>query len=184
MDFTEAVEWVRKNEESIKNLIARFCKFSPYEEHDFMQDAFESALVAVLRSQSKRIRFEAAFWQIFRNRITAVTPNGSRHGSNSVPAHLCTVDFDLTSIPQGESGPEPDIEAIFTSVCRHMTKREQRILSLALGITDEGALSNYEIAERLDCTVVNVREAQVKAMERIRRLVGNGCINPGRFAYR
>lgn len=181
MDFTKAVEWVDENEESIKNLIARFCKFSPYEEHDFMQDAYESALVAVLRSESKRIIFEAAFWQIFRNRITAVTPNASRHGSNSVPAHLCTVDFDLASIPQVEKLPGPDIEAVFNAIYRHMTEREQRVLSLALGVTDEGALSNYEIAERLDCTVVNVRDAQVKAMNRIRRLVENGRINPKRF---
>ncbi len=182
MNFSEAVDWVRENEATITNLIARFCKFSPYEEHDFMQDAFESALIAVLRSETKKITFEAAFWQIFRNRITAVTPNpDSRHGSNSVPTHLCTVDFDLTSIPQSESRPGPDIEAIFNAICRHMTKREQRVFSLALGITDEGAFTNYEIAKLLECTVVNVRDAQVKAIKRIKCLVGKGRINPKRF---
>ncbi len=62
-----------------------------------------------------------------------------------------------------------------------MTKREQRVFLLALGITDEGAFSNYEIAKLLECTVVNVRDAQVKAIKRIKRLVGKGRINPKRF---
>src|ERR1700694_5611018 len=102
MEFSEAVDWVRRNEGMIKKTIGKYYMFSPYEENDYMQDAFESAMVAVLRSKTKNISFESAFWQIFRKNLSNVTPNTntSRYGSNSVPSHLCSNDVDMTMIVQ------------------------------------------------------------------------------------
>ena len=55
MDFLMAVEWVRDNEAVIKGNISRYRNFSPYEECDYMQEAFEAAMIATLRCQKKQI---------------------------------------------------------------------------------------------------------------------------------
>jgi len=180
MDFSEAIDWVRSNEGLIKKTLCKYYMYSPYEEHDYMQDAFESAMVAVLKSERKRISFESAFWQDFRKNLSLVTPNmnSSRYGSNSVPSCLCSDDIDLTIIAQREETPELDLEAIFKNIRRHLTERENSVFTLALGFTDKGTLTNYEIAERLKCSPTNVRDAYNKAFERIKRLVGEGVINP------
>jgi RNA polymerase sigma factor (sigma-70 family) len=180
MEFSEAVDWVRRNEGLIKKTLGKYYMFSPYEEIDYMQDAFESAVVAVLRSKTKKISFESAFWQIFRKHLSNVTPNmnTSRYGSNSVPSHLCLEDIDTTAIAQPEQTPKPDMEVIFKMIRSHLTEREKAVFTLALGLTDKGTHSNYEIAERLNCSTTNVREAYNKAFERIKRLVGEGIINP------
>ena len=60
MEFSEAVNWVKSNQGLIKKTIGKYSMFSPYEENDYMQDAFESAMVATLRSKSKGISFESA----------------------------------------------------------------------------------------------------------------------------
>ena len=97
MDFSEAIDWVRRNEGLIKKNLGKYYMYSPYEEDDYMQDAFESAMVAVLKCQGKQISFESAFWQDFRKNLSLVTPNmnTSRYGSNSVPSFLCSEDIDV-----------------------------------------------------------------------------------------
>jgi RNA polymerase sigma factor (sigma-70 family) len=180
MDFSEAVDWVRRNERLIKKTIAKYYMYSPYEEDDYMQDAFESAMVAVNKCKGKGISFESAFWQDFRKNLSLVTPNmnSTRYGSNSVPSCLCCVDIDITEIAQREKTQELDLEGVYEKIRRHLTEREKTVFSLALGYSDKGRLTNYEIAEHLNCSTTNVREAFNKAFSRITRLVGEGVINP------
>jgi RNA polymerase sigma factor (sigma-70 family) len=186
MDFSEAIDWVKSNEGLIKKNLGKYYMYSPYEEDDYMQDAFESALVAVLKSQGKQISFESAFWQDFRKNLSTVTPNmnTTRYGSNSVPSFLCQEGIDVAAIAQREATPKPDMEAIFRKIRRHLTQRERVVFTLALGLTEKGTLTNYEIAECLRCSPANVRQAFSKAIERIRRLVGEGAIDPSRLRLR
>jgi len=120
MDFLTAVEWVRSNEAVIKGNIVKYRNFSPYEECDYMQEAFEAAMVATLRVKEKEISFEAAFWKIFRRQVSLFTPNpdDKSNGSNSVPSHLCSVDIDSITIRQRakRGRKKPNIEAIFYAV--------------------------------------------------------------------
>lgn len=180
MDFSEAVDWVRSNEGLIKKNLGKYYMYSPYEENDYMQDAYESAMVAVLKSERKKIPFESAFWQDFRKNLSLVTPNmnTTRYGSNSVPSCLCSEDIDITAIVHREEKPEFELETIFKKIRLHLTEREKAVFTLALGFTDKGVLTNYEIAEHLKCSPTNVRDACNKAIERIKRLVGEGVINP------
>ena len=186
MDFSEAIDWVRKNEGLIKKNLGKYYMYSPYEEDDYMQDAFESAMVAVLKCQGKQISFESAFWQNFRKNLSLVTPNmnTSRYGSNSVPSFLCLEDVDIAAIAQREVTQELDLEAIFKKIRRHLTHRERAVIALALGFTEKGMLTSYEIAKCLRCSPANAREAFCKAIERIKRLVGEGAIDPSRLRLR
>jgi DNA-directed RNA polymerase sigma subunit (sigma70/sigma32) len=112
-----------------------------------------------------------------------MTPNHgyASCGSNSVPSHLCVVDIDTVVIPQKEEENGPDIEVIYNMVYPYLTGREQRMLCLKLGLTYEGALSNYEIARLLGCGESNVRDALNKALKRIRELVRRGIIKPDKI---
>lgn len=185
MDFLMAVEWVKNNEAVIKGNIVKYRNFSPYEECDYMQEAFEAAMIATLRVKAKEIAFEAAFWKIFRRQVSLFTPNpdDKSNGSNSVPSHLCSVDLDSISMKQRTKRrrKKPDIEAIYHVVCHFLTEKEQQILLMSLGISAEGRLSNYEIAERLGCSVANVRDILGRAHRRLKGLVMKGTIDPRRL---
>lgn len=185
MDFQQATEWVKENGAVIKGYIAKYRRFSPYEESDFMQEAFEAAMIAVMRSRQKRLNFEAAFWTVFRSQISVITPSPDMptHGSNSIPSYLCTEDLSVVSgMRCGKCSNQPDIETIYKSIRHLLTEKEQQVLYLSLGIGKEGKLSNYEIADRLGCVVSNVRDILNRALERIKSLVGNGAIDPERLA--
>ncbi|MDD2732613.1 MAG: sigma-70 family RNA polymerase sigma factor [Desulfuromonadaceae bacterium] len=185
MDFQQAAEWVKDHETVIKGYIAKYRMFSPYEERDFMQEAFEAAMIAAIRSKQKHICFEAAFWKVFRNQISVLTPSPDilTHGSNSIPSHLCTKDLaSISGRSTRRRTKQPDIEAIYKSICHLLTEREQQVLYLSLGIGKEGRLSNYEIADHLGCVVSNVRDILNRALERVRNLVNSGAIDPKRLA--
>ena len=184
MDFQQAMAWVRDHETSIKGYIAKYRNFSPYEECDYMQEAFEAAMVAVVRSRQKQLNFEAVFWKVFRSQISVITPDpdSPTHGSNSIPSHYCSDDLlTVAEYVINRRQKEPDIEMIFQSVRHHLTDKEQQVLSWALGIGMEGKLSNYEIKERLGCVISNVRDTLNRAFVRIRFLVEKGIIEPKRF---
>jgi len=185
MDFQQAAAWVKDHQPVIKGYIAKYRKFSPYEECDYMQEAFEAAMIAAVRSKQKHIRFEAAFWKVFRSQISVITPSPDilTHGSNSIPSHLCTEDLTAISGKRNKGRQkQPNTEAIYNSICHLLTEKEQQVLYLSLGIGMEGRLSNYEIAERLGCVVSNVRDILNRAMERIKALVSSGAIDPQRIA--
>jgi len=185
MDFLTAVEWVRNNEAVIKGNFVKYRNFSPYEDCDYMQEAFEAAMVATLRIKEKEISFEAAFWKIFRRQVSLFTPNpdDKSNGSNSVPSHLCSVDIDTVALRQRprRGRKRPNIEAIFFAVSHFLTEKEQQILYMSLGISDEGRLSNYEIADRLGCSAANVRDIIGRANKRLNGLVMKGTIDPSRL---
>jgi DNA-binding CsgD family transcriptional regulator len=184
MDFQQAMAWVSEHESAINGYIAKYRNFSPYEECDYMQEAFEAAMIAALRSREKNLVFEAVFWKVFRNQISVITPSPDilTHGSNSIPSHVCS--DDLTTVAENRADrrqKDPDIEIIFQSVRHHLTEKEQQVLYWALGIGMEGKLSNYEIKDRLGCVVSNVRDTLSRALDRVKYLVKNGKINPRHF---
>jgi RNA polymerase sigma factor (sigma-70 family) len=184
MDSEMAIAWIKENKPVIKGYIAKYRNFSPYEECDYMQEAYESAIVAAIRCYEKQIKFEAAFWKVFRNQISVITPAPDilTHGSNSIPSHVCTDDLTIVAgINTINKQQKPDIVKIFNSVRHHLTDKEQQVLYWALGIGMEGKMSNYEIAERLGCVVSNVRETINRALDRIKSLVEKGLINPKLF---
>lgn len=181
MDFQQAMAWVSEHESAIKGYIAKYRNFSPYEECDYMQEAFEAAMIAAIRSREKNLVFEAVFWKVFRSQISVITPSPDilTHGSNSIPSNLCS--DDLTAISGTATKmrqKEPDTEAAYNSISHLLTEKERQVLYLSLGIGMEGKLSNYEIADRLGCVVSNVRDILNRALARIKNLVEKGSIDP------
>jgi RNA polymerase sigma factor (sigma-70 family) len=181
MDFQQAVVWVKENEAVIKGYIGKYRSFSPYEERDYMQEAFEAAMIAALRSREKNLVFEAVFWKVFRNHISVITPSPDilTHGSNSIPSNFCSDDLTaLSGKATKRKQREPDTEAVYNSISHFLTEKERQVLYLSLGIGMEGKLSNYEIADRLGCVVSNVRDILNRALTRIKFLVEKGSIDP------
>lgn len=177
MDFFKAMQWVQDNEPTIKSKIRQYRKFTPYDMCDFLQEAYEAALVAVLRSQEKNIPFEAAFWTTFRNKISVLTPDPNfTHGSNSIPSHICYGDIEAVEQTSHRSEEGADIEAIFEAISHHLTARERETLSLSLGVAEQGKLTTHEIADLYGCSDFNVRDTLKRAFRRIKQLTDNGTI--------
>jgi DNA-directed RNA polymerase sigma subunit (sigma70/sigma32) len=97
-----------------------------------------------------------------------------------LPSSLCLVDIECIDIPREDEEEVDVIEELFETVRPFLTRREERMLSLKLGLTYEGALTNLEIAGLLGCCESNVRDALKKALRRIDDLVTRGRIRPRR----
>lgn len=185
MDFQQAMAWVSQHESAIKGYIAKYRNFSPYEERDYMQEAFEAAMIAAIRSREKNLVFEAVFWKVFRSQISVITPSPNilTHGSNSIPSNFCSDDLSaISGKATKRRQKEPDTEAVYNSISHLLTEKERQVLYLSLGIGMEGKLSNYEIADLLGCVPSNIRDIHKRAFQRIEQLVKKGIIDPKCFA--
>jgi len=181
MNFQDAATWVTNNKSIIKGYIHKYLKFSPYEESDYLREAFEAAMIATVRCQEKGIPFEAAFWVIFRSQINAITPHPDyTKGSNSVPSY-CTDDPRLLFRVPYQHQQQPDIEGLYHYVSQLLTDKERTVLSLSLGLGDEGRLTLKEIAQRLGCVESNVRDILKRGLHRIHTMVRSGAITLPEF---
>jgi len=177
MSPEEAVAWVGKNAGMIRGRTRKFLPFVPYDREDFMQDAYEAALLAARVAAKTDLPFVPCFWVTLKNRISEVTPypDSKRHaGSASPPVTLCaTADF----FEWEEDAPERmgliDLDLLFEKVSDHLTVVERRILSLALGL-EGGRMGIKEVARELNCTPANVRQALNRSYRRLARLVEAG----------
>ena len=174
----EAIGWVNENTKPILGHIRKYLPFAPYDQEDYLQDAYEAALAAVQVARDRQVPFVACFWIVFRRRITEVTPHPeSKHhgGSQSPPTTICDSDadnyWDFVD-RQDRSGLQIDIDRLYLLVRDHLTEAEKRVLSRALGIYG-GRQAIKEIARSLGCSPANVRQLLNRAYLRLSRLVAN-----------
>lgn len=173
----EAVSWVNQNAKLIQGHTRKYLPFAPYDQEDFLQDAYEAALIAAKVSAERQIPFPACFWITFKGKISEVTPypGSDRHaGSSSPPSTMCCSSefFDWESGPSG-SLFNIDIDRLYLVIRTHLTPVEDKILGLALGIRD-GRKAIREIAKDLGCSPANVRQALNRTYRRLSSLVERG----------
>lgn len=173
----EAVAWVDQNAKIILGHTRKYLPFAPYDQEDFLQDAYEAALEAAKVSAERKIPFPACFWVTFKGKISEVTPypDSSRHaGSPSPPSTVCCSMefFDWGSSPSA-SLFAIDIDRLFLVIRKHLTPVEDKVLGLALGLRD-GRKTIREIARDLNCSPANVRQALNRTYSRLSSLVQSG----------
>jgi hypothetical protein len=177
LTMEDAVAWVDQNAKMIHGHTRKYLPFAPYDQEDFLQDAYEAALVAAKVSAERQIPFPACFWITFKGKISEVTPNPNsrRHaGSSSPPSTQCSSFefFDWGFNPSG-SLFNIDIDRLYLIIRKHLTPAEDKILGLALGIR-EGRKAIREIARDLGCSPANVRQALNRTYRRLSNLVESG----------
>jgi len=174
MHFQDAVEWVNDHSGVIKAKAKRYCLFTPYEPIDFMQTAYEAAIISVMRCQKNpNLVFHGVFWKVFYTMVRDMTPfeRSGRRGSQSVPSFLVqpldavdSFDVPLTFCDVTEEV----IPIIFENVSKLLSKRQRHVMSLWLGL-DGVALHVEEIAVCLSCCRRNVEKIIQRALNRIER---------------
>ncbi len=182
----EAIDWVDQNAKQIIGHSRKYLPFAPYDQNDFLQDAYEAALEAVEVSVERQIPFPACFWVIFKGKVSAVTPNpGSKRnaGSCSPPRTICDwSDFATERLDQSVlfDSTEPlsdiDIDQVYPLIKKHLTAVEDRVLEALLGIQD-GPMKIKETARHLGCSPANIRQTLARACNRISDMVANGELN-------
>lgn len=173
----EAVRWVDEHAKVIRGHIRKYLPFAPYDQEDYLQDAYEAALAAVQIAKERQVSFIACFWIVFRRRITEVTPNPeSRHHGGSQSPPLTTCDSNKDSFwgfaDKGGDTHSIDIDRLYLSIQGHLTEVERKVLSLALGIHG-GRQGIKEIARNLGCSPANVRQSLKRVYNRLARLAAN-----------
>lgn len=182
MNVEQAVRWVEKNRGLIIFRTRKFLPFTPYDREDFVQDAYEAAIVASAVASKKGLAFEACFWTVFNRTIGNVVPNplSPRHsGSNSPASTICDDVEALANMLSAseEERPWHDVDRLYLAICPFLSEREKKVWSLTLGITGKGRMSNYEIAEELGCSAANVRQTQQRVLDRLSNQVQSGALH-------
>lgn len=174
----EAVRWVQEHAKVIQGHVRKYLPFAPYDQDDYLQDAYEAALTAVQIAKDRKIPFAACFWIVFRRRITEVTPHPrSKHhgGSQTPPTTICDSDadnfWDLVD-KREDFTPQVDIDRLYLTIRDYLTEVERKVLSRALGIYG-GRQAIKEIARNLGCSPANVRQSLNRVYDRLARLIAS-----------
>ena len=180
------LRWMHDNMDLLIGFVCnnKLTFLTPYDVSDFVQDAIISAIVVAERcNENKRLNFNTSFWRKFSDEVRGITPSRI-YGSNSVGSHLCDRGLALVSniADDRDHNLNIDYDHIYGSIRHFLTRKEQIILDYSLGFGSEGHLSNYEIANKIQCSVSNVRGTQNRAFERIKELVRKGSIDPKMYA--
>ena len=188
MTAEDAIDWVDQNVKQIAGHSRKYLPYAPYDQEDFLQDAYEAALEAAKVSMERQVFFPACFWNLYKGKISAVTPNpGSKSRAVSSAPSLAYCDsFDFTSKQFAQEDStchlEPlfniDIDQAYPFVRNHLTAKEEQILEPLLGIHG-GTMKIKEAARHLECTPANVRQALNRACRRISILVASGELDAG-----
>ena len=183
----EAVKWVDQNKGLVVTRARKYIPFTPYDREDFIQDAYQAAIVAACVAERKNLAFEACFWTVFNRHVADIVPNplSTRHsGSASPPTTLCD---DVENIAHVLTAPEEqrtwhDVERLYLAICEYLSDCEKKVWVRALGITPKGRMSNYEIAEDLGCSAANVRQAIQRVVARLSKKVKAKTLHISRAA--
>ena len=184
MTAEDAITWVDQNTKQIAGHSRKYLPYAPYDQEDFLQDAYEAALEAATVSTERQTFFPACFWNLYKGKISAVTPNPDsrcKAGSSAPPQVFCdSFEYSLQQFSQEDSTchVEPlfniDIDHVYPFIRQYLTKKEEQILETLLGIYDGGTMKIKETARHLECSSANVRQALNRACRRISLLVASG----------
>lgn len=182
----DAVSWVDQNAKQIVGHSRKYLPFAPYDQEDFLQDAYEAALEAVEVSMERQIPFPACFWVLFKGKVSDVTPNpGSKRNAGSCSPPRTTCDFsDFATERLGPSDIfDPDeslstieVDQVYPLVREHLTLVETLTLEAVIGI-HKGPMKIKEAARHLGCSPSNIRQTLARAYSRISGLVESGELN-------
>jgi hypothetical protein len=182
----DAISWVDQNAKQIIGHSRKYLPFAPYDQEDFLQDAYEAALEAVEVSMERQIPFPACFWVLFKGKVSAVTPNpGSKRnaGSCSPPRTICDFSDFATErldppdiVDPKESVSTIDVDRVYPLIREHLTSVEALTLEAVVGI-HEGPMKIKEAARFLGCSPANIRQTLARAYSRISGLVESGELN-------
>ena len=183
MTAEAAIAWVDENAKQIAGHSRKYLPYAPYDQEDFLQDAYEAALEAATVSMERQVFFPACFWTLYKGKISAVTPNPDsrcKAGSSAPPRTSCdSSDFTSKQFAQeyATCDFEPlfniDIDQVYPFVRHCLTPKEEQILEALLGIHG-GTMKIKEAARHLECSPANVRQALNRACRRISSLVASG----------
>lgn len=177
----EAIRWVDENANVIRRHVRKYLPFAPYDQDDYLQDAYEAALAAVQEAKKRKIPFIPCFWILFRRKVTEVTPHPeSKHrgGSSSPPMSACYSEryWQFGEEDDGDDlSAHIDFDRLYLAIREHLTEAERKILSRAIGVYG-GQEGIKEIARNLGCSPANVRQALNRIYNRLSRLVANNAL--------
>lgn len=161
LSVEEAVAWVTRNARTIGGHSLKYLTYAPYGQEDYLQDAYEAAIIAARVSAERNIPFQACFWVTFKGRLAAVTPHpeSAHHGgSASPPSNFCRVsDFGCLVTDSPDPSRRVDMDRLFKVLKKHLRPDELRILSLVVGVNG-GRLGIRETSRKLKCTPANIRQ--------------------------
>jgi DNA-directed RNA polymerase specialized sigma24 family protein len=147
MSADEAVAWVDRYRRLVEREVRKFMVNSPYDLEDYLNDAYEAALMAATVSDRKGISFSTAFWLILKRNTSRVSPCGSAKSGSSVSMSVfdCMEFSDEVYYGDDMHSPDPEErllsgsdpfeteEAILLRLLERLMPVEKKVLSCVCG---------------------------------------------------
>ena len=171
----DAVAWVKQNQKSIAKKTRYYTLYAPYDPEDYLQDAYVAAFIATDISLKKKLPFAACFWTTYRDLVSMTTPMPTSDSASKSPGpSKCDdiADFEISIAKDLAS--QVDIDQLFFLIKDHLTATQIEILSLMLGIEQNGRYGIRETARHLRCSTTNVVQVFCQGVNRIKKLIDNG----------
>jgi RNA polymerase sigma factor (sigma-70 family) len=155
MNRDEAIAWVDRFRPMIEKRLQRIITSLPYDQEDYIQDAYEAALISARISKRKEISFSSVFWNIFRQ--------WKRRAFQSIDVNDCEEFQDEIYYDFRSSNPDPEEDLmrkessqdlrdkILMEFMECLTLNERNVLASVAGITGR-KMSYRETAAYLGIT--------------------------------
>lgn len=174
----DAVAWVNQHQNIIAKKARYYTFYTPYDTEDYLQDAYVAAIIASDISQKKDLPFAACFWTTYRDQVSMITPMPTSHSASKSPGPSRCDDIAKFEISIAKDlASQVDIDQLFLLIKDHLTATQAEILSLMLGIDQNGRYGIRETARHLRCSTTNVVQIFCQGVDRIKRLIDNGKLN-------
>lgn len=161
---SEIVDWVNSIRKEIAGKVWVYRKYAPYDLDDYLQDAYESAVIAAkICPRIGDELYRRIFWRLFKDAIAEIVPwpEGMQTRTNlsmSVPLSLYADLDEQADLTDGNLSDDPkDLEEMYQEFSASLTERQSEILFLRLGLSDRGRLSHADIAKTLNLDRSTVR---------------------------
>jgi len=165
-----AVDWVDRNKHRIRGRAMKFARMSPYDTEDFLQDAYEAALLAEQVAARKGLDFERCFWVTYR-RVTCGKLNEI----------MLQEDYEVTDLPS-EGDPCFELLVIEELESQGQGSRPEDLVKTILGSMSpkakeawEYSLLGYspkEVGELLGIRRQSVEKRKEQGVKRVRHQGG------------
>lgn len=128
MNGEEAIAWVDSYRCLVDERIRKFMTNSPYEMKDYLQDAYEAALLAAAVSNRKGLSFSSVFWLTFKRNALRVSPCIDAKKDSNVSTSVCDCQGYCDDVYYGGEGYLPSPEEPLLNMIE-TEEAEEEILS-------------------------------------------------------
>jgi len=177
MNFDEAIEWVDRYRPLLEKVIQRESSGLGVEPEDYLQDAYEAAVISAKILDEKRGAFSTIFWKILRRRTKRLSRSVELKDCDEYQDHLFYRFGKSTQDPEEalqEDSSSDRRDEILAEFLDCLTGNERDVVAAVIGYSGS-KMSSQEAAAYLGITpgavsqIINRVSAKARVIRQLKR---------------